>query len=52
MDVKRAKVIAYNAIVMWREDSYISYEDDEFMERVMEELGITEKEYKEIMEVQ
>ena len=50
MDAVRAKVILYNAIVMWREDSYISYEDDEFMERAMEELGITEEEYKEIME--
>lgn len=50
MDAKRLKVIAYNAIVMWREDSYILYEEDEFKERAMCELDITEEEYKAIME--
>jgi len=50
MDAQRLKAIAYNAIVMWKEDSYTLYEEDEFRQRVMEELGITEEEYKEIME--
>lgn len=50
MDAQRLKVIAYNAIVKWKEDSYILYEEDKFKETVMEELGITEEEYKEIME--
>ena len=50
MDVKRAKVIVYNAIVMWQEDSFYDYNEEDFKERVIEELGITEEEYKEIME--
>ena len=50
MDAKRAKVIAYNAIVMWQEDSFYDYNEEDFKERVIEELGITEEEYKEIME--
>ena len=50
MDANRAKVIAYNAITMWREDSYLLYKEDEFKKHAMEELGITEEEYNEIME--
>ena len=50
MDAKRAKVIAYNAIVMWREDAFYNYDDEEFKERALTELGITEEEYNEIME--
>lgn len=45
MDVKRLKVIAYNAIVMLEEVNC-----DDFHEELLEELGITEEEYKEIME--
>ena len=30
MDANRLKVIAYNAIVKWKEDSYILYEENEF----------------------
>ena len=33
MDEERAKVIAYNAIVMWREDSFYDYEEGDFKER-------------------
>ena len=49
MDAERAKVIAYNAIVMWREDAFYDYDDAQFEERVLMELGIDEKEYEEIM---
>lgn len=45
MDAQRLKVIAYNAIVMLEEINC-----DEFHENLLEELGITETEYKEIME--
>ena len=50
MDAQRLKVIAYNAIVKLKEDSYILYEEDEFKNMVMCEIDITEEEYKEIME--
>ena len=49
MDANRAKAIAYNAIVMWREDSYLLYEEDEFKKHAMCELDITEEEYNKIM---
>jgi hypothetical protein len=49
MDVKRAKVIAYNAIVMWREENLYDYEEEEWEEHLLEELGITREEYAEIM---
>ena len=48
---KRFKTIAYNAIVMWRQDAFYSYDNDaDFKELVLAELDITEEEYKEIME--
>lgn len=50
MDAQRLKVIAYNAIVMWREEAFYDYNDDDFKEHALTELGITEEEYKEIME--
>ena len=50
MNVQRLKAIAYNAIVMWREDAFYDYNDDDFKEYALTELGITEEEYKEIME--
>lgn len=50
MDAQRLKVIAYNAIIKWKEDSYILYEEAEFKDLAMCELDITEEEYKEIME--
>jgi hypothetical protein len=46
MDAKRLKVIAYNAIVMFQEAG--SYND--YDEEVLEGLGITEEEYREITE--
>lgn len=49
-ELKRYETIAYNAIVMWQESSYIQYKEDEFKELAMCELGITEEEYNEIME--
>ena len=51
MDVERAKVIAYNAIVKWREDAMEVYDhpDDE-KDYIKCVLDITEEEYKEIME--
>lgn len=45
-DVKRYKTIAYNAIVMFQEAG--SYKD--YDEEVLQGLGITVEEYKEIME--
>lgn len=45
MNVQRLKVIACNAIVMLEEINC-----GEFHEDLLEELGITEEEYKEIME--
>ena len=50
MDAKRAKVIAYNEIIIQKEDSFYDYNEEDFKERVLEELGITEEEYNEIME--
>lgn len=50
MDVQRLKVIAYNAIVKWREDAFYDYNDEDFKERALMELDITEEEYEEIME--
>ena len=50
MYAQRLKVIAYNAIVMWQEDAFYEYSQEDFKERVLEELGITEEEYNEIME--
>ena len=50
MDAQRLKVIAYNAIVMWREENLYEYEEDEWEEHLLEELGITRKEYAQIME--
>ena len=51
MDADRAKVIAYNAILKWREDAFYEYaNEDDFKEYALEELGITEEEYEEIME--
>lgn len=50
MDAQRLKVIAYNAIVMWQEENLYDYTEDEWKEHLLEELGITETEYKEIME--
>lgn len=50
MDAQRLKVIAYNAIVMWREENLYDYTEDEWEEHLLEELDITEEEYKEIME--
>lgn len=51
MNTERAKVIAYNAIVKWREDAFYEYESEEdFKEYALDELGITEEEYEEIME--
>ena len=44
MDVNRAKVIAYNAIVFSQLEEQYSHE------RLLKELGMTEEEYKEIME--
>jgi len=45
MDAQRLKVIAYNAIAILEEVNC-----GEFHEDLLEELGITETEYKEIME--
>lgn len=52
MDAQRLKVIAYNAIVKLFEDNFIDFSESGsgFKEYVMEELGITEEEYDEIME--
>jgi len=51
MDTERLKAIAYNAIVKWREDAMEVYDhpDDE-KDYIKCELGLTEEEYKEIME--
>lgn len=53
MDAERLKIIACNAILKWREDAMEVYDhpDDE-KELIMCQLGITEEEYKEIMEVE
>lgn len=45
MDAERAKTIAYNAIIMLE-----CIDGNEFHEDLISELGITEEEYKEIME--
>jgi len=51
MDAERLKVIAYNAIVMWREDAMEVYDDPEDERDLIKcELGLTDEEYKEIME--
>ena len=50
MDAQRLKVIAYNAIVMWRQENLYDYAEDEWEEHLLEELGITREEYEEIME--
>ena len=47
MNTERIKVIAYNAIVMLEEVNC-----NQVHEELLEELGITEEEYKEITEVQ
>lgn len=50
MDAQRLKVIAYNAIVMWKYENLYDYTEDEWEEHLLEELGITREEYEEIME--
>lgn len=47
----RFKVLAYNAIVKWREDAMEYYiEEDDEIGYILDELGATETEYKMIME--
>lgn len=48
-EVKWQKTIVHNAINMWFEDSFYDYSDGEFKDRVIDQLEITEEEYKEIM---
>jgi hypothetical protein len=49
-EIKRYKTMAYQAVVMWKEDALYDCEEEEFQDRVMEQLDITEEEYKGIME--
>ena len=46
----RFKTIAYNAICLWREESFYEYDEDDWKEHVMAELDIYSEEYDEIME--
>lgn len=48
MTCERAKTIALNAIMAWKDENAYEYGTIEWKEYVMEELGITEAEYDEL----
>lgn len=52
MDAVQLKNALYNAILGWYDDAMVSYhgiDDEEFVNRVCNITGITEKQYKEVM---
>lgn len=51
MDVKRAKVIAYNLIIILAESELYNPNQEDFIDMICTAAGLTRDEYKEIMEV-
>ena len=48
------KTFLYNSIISWYDDAFTEYhglEDPDFIERVCAKVGMTEEEYKELMEL-
>ena len=48
------EVLLYNAIIKWFEDAFTDWEDidnPDWIDYVCDEIGITEEEYKRIMQL-